>query len=249
MTLIDVTPLEAALGPGRLADGGLGLVFEGPTEVVDGQTTPYLDGVLQDPALREAFFSLVDEHGLIVCRHLAIDPAPYRPVGGKRSQCRMSQGEFYHHDGCSTPTKPRIVEIRCPPQHVVRTMATSIARFHDVVSAMLLELSPALRRSGGLEDHAAAVARGGSPSGPWDQVQGIVNRVIRQLPAEEGRAYFQRVDLRAGAFFEPWALGESRFMANSNPQATVQHRRACHPPWRPGTPNGGLLKRWPNEEL
>lgn len=249
MPVADITPLELAFGPGRLAAGGLGLIFEGPSGSVPAGCTPYLDEVLADPHTREAFFSLVDHHGLVVCRNLALSSAPYRKVGGRRSQRRMSQGEYYHHDGCSTPTKPRVVEIRCPPQRVVRTMATSVARFPDVVRAMLLTLPESLRRGGGLHDYALAVAQGEPLDADWDHVQGILNRVVRQLPAEEGRAYFRDVDERAGAFFEPWTLGESRFMANSNPSSTVQHRRACHPPWRPGTPNGGLLKRWPNEEL
>ncbi|MFK7928207.1 MAG: hypothetical protein AB8H79_08455 [Myxococcota bacterium] len=224
---------------------GFGLIITG-----DSQGTPaYLDAILGAPPQREAFFSLVDQVGLVVCRNLDIHPKPYRPVGGRRSQRRLSQGEFFHHDGCSTPTKPRIVEIRCPDQRCVRTMATATAPFADVVRAMLCELPKGQRRSEGLADWARAAELGEPLGAALELVQGRVNRVLRQFKAESARSYFLGVDHRCGAFFEPWTLRESRFMANNNDGLTVQHRRACHPPWAPGTPNGHLLKRWPNEEL
>ena len=213
----------------------------------DGRPARYLDATFADPAAKEAFFQWVDRAGLVVCRGLLHNDHGYRPVGGKRSQRRLSQGEFFHHDGCSAPEPPRIVEIRCPPQTVVRSMATAIAPFPAVVASMLLVLSPGRRRHGGLDRYADAVSAGERPDAGWDHVQGLVNRVIRQLRAEDARAYFRDVDLHAGAFVEPWTFAESRFIANGNPVATMQHRRACHPPYRPGTPIGQLLKRWPCE--
>jgi len=110
-------------------------------------------------------------------------------------------------------------------------------------------LPPGKRRGGGLDRFADALLAGEPIGAPWDHIQGVVNRVIRQLRAEDARAYFRDVDAHVGAFVEPWTFSESRFMANENEHATVQHRRACHPPYQPGTPNGQLLKRWPNEEL
>jgi hypothetical protein len=214
-----------------------------------GAPSAYLDGILADDALREQFFAFVDREGLVVCQALDIDPGPYRTVGGRRSQRRLSQGEYYHHDGCSSPTKPRVVEIRCPPQRVLRTMSTAVAPFPEVVGSMLEVLPVGMRRGGGLDRFADAVVAGEPPEADWDHIQGVVNRVIRQLGAEDARAYFHDVDTHVGAYVAPWTFGESRFMANHNGIATVQHRRACLPPWRPGTPNGQLLKRWPHEEI
>lgn len=230
------------------ARAGFGLVIVG----VPGQQAspePYLDRVFADPASREAFFTLVDAEGLVVARNLAIDPSPYRQVGGTRSHGRLSQGEMFHHDGCSSPTKPRVVEIRCPPQPVVRAMGTTIAPFPGIVQTMLRALPATLRTAGGLERPHAADRAGAEPEGGWDHVQGLLNRVLRQIGTEDARAFFQDVDAEALSFREPWTLSESRFMANSNPRKTVQHRRACPVPWALGTPNGHLLKRWPAEEL
>ena len=57
------------------------------------------------------------------------------------------------------------------------------------------------------------------------------------------------MDAAANAYFEPWALGESRFIANANSGATLQHRRAYQAPHTGGIANGHLVKRWPHEEL
>jgi hypothetical protein len=57
------------------------------------------------------------------------------------------------------------------------------------------------------------------------------------------------VDAKANAYFEPWALGESRFIANANSGITMQHRRAYQAPHTGGVANGHLVKRWTNEEL
>lgn len=228
---------------------GLGVIVLGPVAPPDDAPTAYLDPILAEPASREAFFAWVDREGLVVCKALAIDPAPYRDVGGRYCKGRMSQSEYYHHDGCSSPTQPRVVEIRCPDQRVIRQMRTSVARFPQVVATMVLTLPEGLLRSAELRGWRDALRAGEPLQVDWDAVQGAVNRCIRQIPAESGTAYFRDVDEAAGAYSEPWTFGESRFMANDNPVQTVQHRRALMPPWRPGVPNGGLLKRWPAEEL
>jgi hypothetical protein len=71
--------------------------------------------------------------------------------------------------------------------------------------------------------------------------------IRRSLPAEEQRAYLRRVDVRVGAYREPWEMGESRFIANSNAGKTMQHRRAYMEVHQGKRPNGSLLKRWPAE--
>ncbi|MFT6821439.1 MAG: hypothetical protein ACJATT_005269 [Myxococcota bacterium] len=225
---------------------GLGLVIDG---AADGTPSNYLDAVFDDALARETFFSLVDTHGLVVCKNLDLDPEPYRFVGGNRGQGKLSQGEYFHHDGCSTPIKPRINEIRCPDQRVVRTMLTSIAPFSDVVTAMLLELPTFWMRDERLRGWRETAQAGEPVRVAPKAMQGRLNRAIRALDPEDARGFFMAVDQRVGAYAEPWSLRESRFMANDNPLATVQHRRACYLPWEPGTPNGHLLKRWPAEEL
>ena len=78
-----------------------------------------------------------------------------------------------------------------------------------------------------------------------DTIQGLVIRTIRRaLGVDDARAYLRDVDVRAGAYREPWEMGEARFIANANDGATMQHRRAYLEP--PGArPNGSLIKRWP----
>ncbi|MEY3511265.1 MAG: hypothetical protein RI914_1864, partial [Pseudomonadota bacterium] len=71
----------------------------------------------------------------------------------------------------------------------------------------------------------------------------------KKLNAEGARSYFRQVDAQANAYFEPWALGESRFIANANRGVTMQHRRAYQTPHTGGVANGHLVKRWTNEEL
>jgi hypothetical protein len=73
--------------------------------------------------------------------------------------------------------------------------------------------------------------------------------VRKKLNAEGARSYFRQVDTAANAYFEPWALGESRFIANANSRLTMQHRRAYQAPHTGGVANGHLVKRWTNEEL
>jgi hypothetical protein len=83
-----------------------------------------------------------------------------------------------------------------------------------------------------------------------DHLQGLITRTVRKkLSAEGARAYFRQVDAAANAYFEPWALGESRIIANANSAMTMQHRRAYQTAHTGGVANGHLVKRWPNEEL
>lgn len=231
----------------RLADWpGLGLVIDG----LDGDgvaPASYVDDVLLQPEHREAFFALVDRHGLVVCRNVGGDDATHQDVRGRSSRGRLSQGEHYHHDGCSGPEKPRVVEIRCPYQTIPRHTATAIAPFPETVHAMLRELPAELRGADGeVAAWFAVLERDGAlPRDEYDAAQGALNRVVRlAMNAETARAYFRAVDLRAGAYREPWTMGESRFIANANPGRTMQHRRAYLEP-AGGRPNGHLVKRWP----
>ncbi len=241
-------PTELRVGAWRLRQApwdGLGVVIDG----LDGEGAPadYVNDVLLAAEHRENFFALVDQAGLVVCKHVGGADALHREVRGRSSRGRLSQGEYFHHDGCAGPTKPRIVEIRCPYQDIERSTPTAIARFPEVVWAMVLELPPILR-TGEIADWYAAIAGGTIPALDWDDVQGIVNRAVRRaLPVEGQRAYLRGVDLRCGAYREPWQMGESRFMANSNGGRTVQHRRAYLEALTIGRPNGRLLKRWPAE--
>jgi len=225
------------LGPWRLrqaAWSGLGVVVEG----LEGRGAPadYVDAVLLSAAHRDAFFALVDRVGLVVCKGVRGDDDALKEVRGRSSRGRLSQGEFFHHDGCTGPVKPRVVEIRCPYQDVERYTSTAIAPFPEVVEAMLHEL-PAILRAG----------IGDTAIDP-DLLQGTVSRAVRRaLSPEEQRAYLRRVDLRVGAYREPWEMGETRFIANANGGRTMQHRRAYLEPHTGGRPNGRLLKRWPAE--
>ena len=240
------------IGPWRVrlaAWSGLGLVIDGLEP--QGEPTPadYVNDVLLTEAHRDEFFALVDRAGLVVCKRVGGDDRHHRDVRGRSSRGRLSQGEYYHHDGCSGPTKPRVVEIRCPHQTVERHTSTAIAPFPEVVHALLLELPAALRVEGELAGwHAALLADGGLHGVDWDHVQGTINRAVRrELPAEAARAYLRGVDLRVGAYREPWSMGESRFIANNNPGKTMQHRRAYLEAHTGGRPNGKLVKRWPAE--
>ncbi len=218
---------------------GFGLILDG----IVGEERPHdwLHEVLRDD--REALFELVDREGLVVCKNVRTAHPSYRGVRGRSSRGRLSQGESYHHDGCASDTRPRVVEIRCPHQPTERHTRTAIAPFPATVIAMLDELPPRLRER--VEWNAVDAW---SPA-QWDLAQGVLNRMIRrELGTDEARAYFCAVDVRVGAYREPWALGESRLIANENPGRTMQHRRAyLEPP--DGRANGRLLKRWPAEEL
>ncbi len=255
-----LAPSLPTFGPWRLrqvAWAGLGLVVDGLAHI-DGQVAPaaYVDDVLLTDPHREAFLALIDAHGLVVCRGaVPTARATHRDVRGRSSRGRLSPGEYFHHDGCAGPTKPRVVEIACPVQDVPRHTATAIAPFVDVLGAMLRCLPPALR-AGELGEFVARANAGepvvAEPEGDAaDHVQGLLNRALRRgLSAEDNRAYFRDVDTSCGAFREPWTMGESRFIANA-PLAgpSMQHRRAYLKVHAGGEANGKLIKRWPAEEL
>ena len=242
------------LGPWRLRLApwtGLGVVIEALEPVDDGEPAPadYVNEVLLREPQRAAFFDLIDRAGLVVCKQVGGDDAAHRDVRGRSSRGKLSQGEYYHHDGCSGPSKPRVVEIRCPYQAVGRSIATAVAPFPETLYAMLRELPAELRDAELAAWHATLEADGCLPADQWDLVQGTINRTVRrELGAEAARAYFRAVDLRAGAYREPWTMGESRFIANANPTRTLQHRRAYLEVHSGGVPNGKLVKRWPHEE-
>ena len=203
----------------------------------------YVNEVFLAPEHRDAFFALVDDVGLVVCKIVGGDDALHRDVRGRSSRGRLSQGEYFHHDGCAGPTKPRVVEIRCPYQEVERHTFTAIAPYPDVVVAMLDELPASLRN-----DEIAVNADKIATTADWDLLQGRINRAVRRaLSAEDQRAYLRAVDVRVGAYREPWEMGESRFVANSNRVRTMQHRRAYLEPHTGKRPNGSLVKRWPAE--
>ncbi|HEY4183159.1 MAG TPA: hypothetical protein VGM90_40325 [Kofleriaceae bacterium] len=224
---------------------GIGVVIVG----LDGLTaTPadYVNDVLLADEHRETFFALVDRAGLVVCKNVGGDDARHRGVRGRSSRGRLSQGEYFHHDGCSGPEKPRVVEIRCPYQEVARHISTAIAPFPEVVAAMVCEMPPHLRTPDLVAMHDAINANSVDPATDWDLVQGSVNRAVRRaLPAEPQRAFLRKVDVRIGAYREPWEMGESRFIANANTSRTMQHRRAYLEPLTVKRPNGHLVKRWP----
>lgn len=227
------------------------LVIEG--EDVDGQTPPsdYLHEQLLLPDWREAFYQLVDDTGLVVCLNVHTQHPTYRDVRGRSSKGRLSQGEYYHHDGCTGPVKPRLVEIRCPIQPQTRGVATAVAPHRDVVKAMVQVLPAELAATSALATQdMSPEAVDQIDNAALDHLQGLITRTVRkQLNAEGARSYFRQVDAAANAYFEPWALGESRFIANANRGTTMQHRRAYQAPHTGGVANGHLVKRWTNEEL
>ena len=227
------------------------LVIEGKVGHEGEAPSDYLHEQLLLPEWREAFYKLVDATGLVVCLNVHTQHPTYRDVRGRSSKGRLSQGEYYHHDGCTGPVKPRFVEIRCPIQPQTRGVATAVAPHRDVVKAMVQVLPTELANTAALAiqdmsrqalDHMDADA--------LDHLQGLITRTVRKkLDAEGARSYFRQVDAAANAYFEPWALGESRFIANANSGITMQHRRAYQAPHTGGVANGHLVKRWTNEEL
>ncbi|MEJ7600942.1 MAG: hypothetical protein WKG01_23755 [Kofleriaceae bacterium] len=224
---------------------GIGLVIEwldgpGPTPA------DYVNEVLLVAEHREAFFALVDRVGLVVCESVGGDDSRHRGVRGRSSRGRLSQGEYFHHDGCSGPTKPRVVEIRCPYQEIPRHTFTAIAPFPEVVIAMVCEMPAMLRTPDLVTVHDDVLANTVDVATDWALVQGSVNRAVRRaLPAESQREFLRQVDVRIGAYREPWKMGESRFIANANASRTMQHRRAYLEPHAGKRPNGHLVKRWP----
>lgn len=211
----------------------------------------WLHDVLLAPEHRERLFTIVDDAGLVVCRDVAAAHPSYEDVRGRSSRGRLSQGEYYHHDGCSGPTKPRVVEIRCPHQEVKRSIATAVAPFPATVYAMLRCAPASVLALPDIAELAVKLRTDGVlPQDEWDLAQGRVIRAIRrELDAEAARAYLRAVDDAAGAHREPWSMGDSRLIANANGGTTMQHRRAYLDPHTGGTPQGHLVKRWPAEVL
>ena len=227
------------------------LVIEGEVGQEAQAPSDYLHEQLLLPEWREAFYQLVDATGLVVCRNSHTHHPTYRDVRGRSSKGRLSQGEYYHHDGCTGPVKPRFVEIRCPIQPQTRGVATAVAPHLDVVKAMVQVLPAELSVNAALIGQDLNLAAVDQMAGPaLDHLQGLITRTVRKkLNAEGARSYFRLVDAAANAYFEPWSLGESRFIANANSGITMQHRRAYQAPHTGGVANGHLVKRWPNEEL
>lgn len=222
-----------------------------------GSTGPedYLNELLLAPEFREETYRVVDTWGLLVCKSVRSSHPSYRDVRGRSSRGRLSQGEYFHHDGCSEPSNPRVVEIRMPHQEVGRQVATAIAPFPATVYAMLRHGSELLRPDAEITPWRERLgAHGKLPADKLELVQGLVTRAVRrELAAEDARDFFREVDKLACAYCEPWEMGESRLICNTHPKTgqlgTVQHRRAYQVEHTGGVANGKLVKRWPAEEL
>lgn len=239
----------------------LGIVLSGyaqepaPATTAPERPEDYLTDLLLRPEHREATYQLVDTWGLLICKRVRSSHPSYRDVRGRSSRGRLSQGEYYHHDGCTSPTKPRVVEIRCPHQTVGRQIATAVAPFRAVVSAMIRHGIDHLKAAPDLRPWQRRIDTGDALSGDeLDLVQGLITRAVRrELAAEAGREFFRQIDELAGAYRQPWKMGESRLISNAHPNLppdkTMQHRRAYLAAHLRGVANGKLVKRWPAEEL
>lgn len=228
-----------------------GIVFEGAPA---GSSDDYLHEVLLNSENRSAFLTLIENEGLVVCKNVRTSTTSYRKVRGKSSYGRLSQAEYYHHDGCSCPQKPRVVEIRFPYQDIERNVSTAVARLPDILRAMFLALPRNLKSSLDIaqyrELYSGPVERFPSVA-DWDKAQGRVTRLVRrEMDAESARSYFRDVDHLACAYDAPWEMGESRLISNNQTDLakTMQHRRAYQLPRQPNQQNGGLVKRWTAEE-
>lgn len=233
-----------------------GLVIEGPSPLAGSEVSEdYLHEILLNATNRDDLMALIEKERLVVCKNVRSDAPSYRRVRGKSSFSKLSQAEYYHHDGCSSPTKPRVVEIRCPHQDVSRNVATAIAPFPDVIRAMLMALPETFLNNEGMRGYQETFAGsrdGFPPPSEWDAIQGRVTRMVRkEMDAEACRAYFRSVDELAGAYALPWEMGESRLMLNSSDDLaqTMQHRRAYQKPRGQAEQNGSLVKRWTAEEV
>lgn len=213
----------------------------------------YLHQVLLAPANRDDFLKLIELEKLVVCKNVHSDHPTYRRVRGKSSGNKLSQAEYYHHDGCSCPTKPRVVEIRMPHQLVQRHIATAIAPFADVIPAMLQALPERLHDEAtaqAVRQFALPIEQRPAPE-TWDRIQGRITRLVRkELDAESCRAFFRDVDRLSNAYVLPWEMGESRLMQNNHDDLsqTMQHRRSLQQPRSESDSNGSLVKRWTAEE-
>jgi len=232
-------------------DHAFGLVIH---KVINHPEGDYLHDTLLAEHRREAFWDLIEQEGLVICKNVHTDHSTYRRVRGKSSKAKLSQAEYYHHDGCSCPTKPRVVEIRLPFQEIDRTVATAVAPFADIMCAMLQTLPTSLASDELLaaREQFNQTRDAWPPVEQWDAIQGRITRMVRkEMDAESCRAYFRKVDKLANAYVRPWEMGESRLMLNnaSDVGLTMQHRRAYQPLDQTAAQNGSLVKRWPAEEL
>ncbi len=228
------------------------------TAIPPSRGDDYLHKQLLSPALRDVFLELIETEGLVVCKNVNSNHSTYRKVRGKSSAGKLSQAEYYHHDGCSCPTKPRVVEIRLPHQDVGRDVATAIAPFGDVVRAMLTALPENLKSNPKTDSQiidAVATFSLSPDQWPapslWDKIQGRITRLVRrEMDAETCRAWFRRVDELAEAYVLPWEMGESRLVLNNHVDLsrTYQHRRSMQKPKSEIAQNGSLVKRWTAEE-
>ncbi|MFT7465634.1 MAG: hypothetical protein ACI9EF_004003 [Pseudohongiellaceae bacterium] len=221
--------------------------LEGPAD--------YLGELLLGPDQREATYGVVNAFGMLRCLGVRSDHQGYRAVRAHSSRGRLSQGECYHHDGCSGPVKPRVVEIRLGHRAGPRHIATAVAPFAAAVEAMVHEALSAGLYHGESSGWAEALSSDQERCpDALDRIQGHITRSVRrQLDAEEARSFFRGVDERACAFRDAWEPGESRLISNAHPihgaRGTMQHRRAYCGPHLGGVANSALVKRWPAEEL
>lgn len=230
-----------------------GLVITGLRDSSKSDPTDYLHEILLGSPNRKLFFQLIDRERLVVCKNLPTNDPSYRKVRGKSSFGRLSQAEYYHHDGCSCPEKPHVNEIRLPYQSVNRQVATAIAPFGDVVKAQLDALPERMLITPSIADYRESFRDNSNwpPVEQWDKIQGHVTRLVRkEMDAESAREYFRHVDRLAGAYDLAWEMGESRLMLNNHPDLTrtVQHRRAFQRPKQANQQNGRLVKRWTAED-
>ena len=194
----------------------------------------------------------------MVCKNVATNDSTYRRVRGKSGSKKLSQAEYYHHDGCSCPVKPRLVEIRLPEQAIGRESRNrdrSVCRRGRCDAEAL----PAHFKNERNLDHSIqqALIDFAKPKSEWpnadswDRIQGKVTRLIRkEFDAEACRAFFREVDSLADAYVLPWEMGESRLMLNNHADLsiTMQHRRAMQRAKSDSDQNGSLVKRWTAEE-
>lgn len=238
-----------------------GLVLNGTASVATNpeRCKDYLHEILLAKQNRDSFFQLIDKEGLVVCKNLETNAPTYRKVRGKSSHGKLSQAEYYHHDGCSCPTKPRVVEIRLPYQTIERNIHTAVAPFFDVVRSQLIALPERLKLDGEINSWITLFSDSLDSTSDclpdvleWDKIQGRITRLVRrEMDAESCRSYFREVDRLADAYVAPWEMGESRLMVNNSDdlRTTMQHRRAFQKPKESNEQNGSLVKRWTAEEV
>jgi len=236
-----------------------GLVIDGPdsnssANFPEDFPEDYLHDVLLAPSNRDAFMELIDRERLVICKKVRTNAPSYRKVRGKSSVVKLSQAEYYHHDGCSSPTKPRVVEIRFPHQDIARNIATAIAPFPAVIRSMLMALPATALGDNELasyRDSFSGLPAEFPPPATWDHIQGKITRMVRrEMDAEACRAFFRTVDEHSDAYVLPWEMGESRLMLNSHDDLTqtMQHRRSYQKARETSEQNGSLVKRWTAEE-